>query len=185
MKQIYWVRHCQALGQPPEMALTDLGWAQAKELAGFLEDKGIVRVVASPFVRARESVVPLALRLGLEIEIDDRLGERNVGDLGVDWAVETERAVAVFGQTFEDLDLCFEGGESSREAMGRAIAAVGDALEKDAPVVMASHGNLTALMWMHYDASVGFAHWRALTNPDVLLLTFEGETPTIERIWKG
>jgi 2,3-bisphosphoglycerate-dependent phosphoglycerate mutase len=185
MKQIYWVRHCQALGQPPEMALTDLGWEQAKELAGFLEDKGIVRVVASPFVRARESVVPLALRLGLEIEIDDRLGERNVGDLGVDWAVETERAVAVFGQTFEDLDLCFEGGESSREAMGRAIAAVGDALEKDAPVVMASHGNLTALMWMHYDASVGFAQWQALTNPDVLLLTFEGETPTIERIWKG
>ncbi|MBT3603380.1 MAG: histidine phosphatase family protein [Candidatus Latescibacteria bacterium] len=95
MKQIYWVRHCQALGQSPEMALTDLGWEQAKALADFLGDKGIVRVVASPFVRARESVVPLARRLELAIEIDARLAERNVGDLGVDWEADTEQALAV------------------------------------------------------------------------------------------
>jgi 2,3-bisphosphoglycerate-dependent phosphoglycerate mutase len=185
MKQIYWVRHCQALGQPAEKALTDLGWEQAKGLAGFLENRGIERVVSSPFVRARESVVPLARRLGLAIEIDDRLAERCVGDLGVDWEVDEARALAEFGRTFEDLDLRFPGGESSREAMDRAIGAVGDALWGDVPVVMASHGNLTALMWKYYDRSVGFAHWRALTNPDVLLLTFEGGKPTFERIWEG
>jgi len=185
MKQIYWVRHCQALGQPPEMALTDLGWEQAKELADFLADKGIVKVVSSPFVRARESVVPLALRLGLEIEIDERLAERSVGDLGVDWDVDPKKAVAVFSRTFEDLDLCFEGGESSRTAMYRAIDVVGDALWDDVPVVMASHGNLTSLMWKYYDTSVGFEQWQALTNPDVLLLTFDGGKPDIERIWKG
>ena len=167
------------------MALTDLGWEQAKTLADFLEDKGIVRVVASPFVRARESVVPLARRLGLAIEIDARLAERNVGDLGVDWDVDTEKALAEFGRTFEDLDLCFEGGESSREAMGRAIAAVADALVGAGPVVLASHGNLTTLMWKHYNDSVGFAEWQALTNPDVLLLTFDGDMPSIQRIWEG
>lgn len=185
MKQIYWVRHCKAHGQPPEAALTDLGWEQAKALADFLEDKGIVRVVASPFVRARESVVPLARRLELAIEIDERLAERSVGDLGVDWDVDTEKALAVFGRTFEDLDLCFEGGESSREAMERAVAAVGDALVGEEPVVLASHGNLTTLMWKHYDNSVGFDQWQALMNPDVLLLTFDGDVPSIQRVWEG
>lgn len=185
MKQIYWVRHCEALGQPPEMALTDLGWEQAKALADFLEDKGIVRVVSSPFVRARESVVPLALRLGLEIEIDARLAERNVGDLGVDWEVDKRKAVAEFSRTFDDLALCFDGGESSRAAMDRAIDAIGDALWQKGPVVMASHGNLTALMWKYYDHSVGFKAWQALTNPDVLVLTFNGGKPDIQRIWKG
>ena len=185
MKQIYWVRHCQALGQPPEMALTDLGWEQAKGLADFLEGRGIRRVVSSPFVRARESVVPLALRLGLDIEIDDRLAERNVGDLGVVWEEDTKRALKIYETSFVDLDLCFEGGESSRSAMYRAIDAVGDAIWGDVPVVMASHGTLTTLMWMYYDDAIGFEDWKALTNPDVLLLTFDGGKPTIERIWEG
>jgi len=185
MKLIYWVRHCKAMGQPPEAALTDLGWQQAIELADFLGDRGIRRIVASPFVRARESVVPLARRPELPIEIDDRLRERNVGGLGIDWDMETERAEVEFGKTFEDLDLCFPGGESSRGAMYRAIGAVGDALWDEVPVVMASHGNLTTLMWKYYDAAVGFEQWRALTNPDVLLLTFEGGKPTLQRIWEG
>jgi len=185
MEQVYWVRHCKAEGQPPEARLTDLGWEQAKELGGFLVDRGIVRIVSSPFVRARESVVPLALRLGLEIEIDARFAERNVGDLGVDWDAEPEKAVATFSQTFDDLDLCFPEGESSQVAMDRAIAGVKDTLTGETPVVIASHGNLTTLMWKFYDASVGFAQWQALTNPDVLLLTFDGDTPTIERIWEG
>ena len=40
-------------------------------------------------------MVPLARRLELAIEIDARLAERNVGDLGVDWEADTEQALAV------------------------------------------------------------------------------------------
>lgn len=184
MKHVYWVRHCKATGQPPECPLTDLGWEQAKDLAGFLADRGIVRIVSSPFVRARESVVPLARQLDVEIEIDARFGERVVGDMGIDWETDSERAVAEFGRTFEDLDLRFSEGETSREAMDRAIAGLADVAQGETPAMIASHGNLTTLMWMHFDASVGFDQWQALTNPDVLLLTFDGDVPTVARIWK-
>ena len=45
--------------------------------------------------------------------------------------------------------------------------------------------NLTTLMWKVYDAAVGLEQWRALPNPDVLLLTFEGGRPALQRIWEG
>lgn len=181
MTQIYWVRHCKAEGQPPEAPLTDLGRQQADLLADFLCDRGIRRVVASPFVRARDSVVPLAQRLGLMVGVDARLAERNLGDAGPDWDV----VLPNFKRTFDDLDLVFPGGESSRVAMDRAIAAVTDALKGDVPVVMASHGNLTTLMLRHYDSSYGFEAWQALRNPDVFLLMFDGDSVSIERIWRA
>ena len=72
LKHIYWVRHCKAKGQPPEAPLTEEGKQQAEDLVDFLCNRGIDRIVSSPYVRARDSVVPLAERLGIEIEIDDR-----------------------------------------------------------------------------------------------------------------
>src|SRR5688500_15400614 len=71
--ELYLVRHCQATGQAPDAPLTLVGEAQAQRLADALDRRGIRRIVASPFVRARASVEPLAERLGLTVEVDDRL----------------------------------------------------------------------------------------------------------------
>lgn len=178
MKQIYWVRHCKAEGQSPEAPLTELGGQQADALADFLCECGIRHMVSSPFVRARDSVVPLASRLGLPIVIDNRLSERNLGDAGSNW----DAVLPNFKRTFDDLDLVFPGGESSRTAMNRAIAAVNDALKHEGSVLMASHGNLTTLMLRHYDGSYGFEAWQTLTNPDVFVLTFDEDHVFIKRI---
>ncbi len=179
MKQIYWVRHCKAEGQSPEAPLTELGRQQADALADFLCECGIRYMVSSPFVRARDSVVPLASQLGLPIVIDNRLSERNLGDAGSDW----DAVLPNFKRTFDNLDLVFPGGESSRTAMNRAIATVNDALKHEGSVLMASHGNLTTLLLKYYDPSYGFTSWQALTNPDVFVLTFDTSCVSIERIW--
>ena len=76
MKTIYAVRHCRASGQAPDAPLTAEGVVQAAALADFLAPLGIERIVVSPYLRAQQSIAPLAARLGLVVEQDARLVER-------------------------------------------------------------------------------------------------------------
>jgi broad specificity phosphatase PhoE len=55
--------------------LDERGRRQAEEL-----DLDVNRIVSSPYVRCVQSVEPLAAKLGLEVEIDDRLAEGASGD---------------------------------------------------------------------------------------------------------
>ncbi|MFS0565343.1 histidine phosphatase family protein [Brevibacillus invocatus] len=115
---IFLVRHCQAHGQETDAPLTETGREQAYHLAEFLQKKEIGLIISSPFLRARQSVQPLAEQLGLSVAVDERLGERILcAENHPDWRDMLEK-------TFDDLDLCYPGGESSREAMHRAHSVI-------------------------------------------------------------
>jgi 2,3-bisphosphoglycerate-dependent phosphoglycerate mutase len=168
---LYLIRHCATTGQAPDAPLTDDGSrdaeALADRLAAELAGVGRVRLVSSPYRRALDSIRPLAQRLGLDVQSDDRLRERVLaatpqpGRPAEEWRARLRA-------TFDDLDLRFDGGESSREAMARGVAALEDALAlgADATVVM-THGNLLTLLLRHFDGHSGFETWQALKNPDV------------------
>lgn len=178
MKQLYVVRHCKAEGQPAEARLTPEGIAQAERLAMFMLGQPIERIVSSPFLRARQSALPLASRLGLQVELDDRLAERVLaaGDLP-DWLDR-------LNESFADPDLAFEGGESGRAAQERAVAVAIEALEHSAATsVIVSHGNLITLLLNHFDRRFGFAQWQALSNPDVYRVTVDHSGARVERVW--
>src|SRR5262245_33430887 len=117
-KTLYLVRHCKATSQEPEAVLTGEGYLQATQLAEQLAALPIKRIISSPFVRARQSIAPLAEQLGLPIATDERLAERVLapGDL-LNW-------LAALKTSFEDIDRCLAGGESSRAAMQRASEVV-------------------------------------------------------------
>jgi 8-oxo-dGTP diphosphatase len=51
------------------------GRRQAAELVDLLDSLEVRRIVSSPFTRCVETVEPLAERLGLPVELDDRLAE--------------------------------------------------------------------------------------------------------------
>jgi 8-oxo-dGTP diphosphatase len=56
--------------------LSKAGWAQAEAVAGALVEAGAVGpLVSSPFVRCRQTLEPLAKRLGLDVMRDDSLSE--------------------------------------------------------------------------------------------------------------
>jgi len=59
--------------------LDEGGYAQALALADALAERGIARVVSSPYVRCVETVEPLAAALGLAVELDERLAEGEGG----------------------------------------------------------------------------------------------------------
>lgn len=80
--------------------------------------------------------------------------------------------------------LCYEGGESSRTAMHRAVRVVEEVLQNSSQnAVIVSHGNLISLLLKYYDNRIGFDEWEALTNPDVYQLNFHSDVLVIQRIW--
>lgn len=128
-------------------------------------------------VRAYQSIAPLAERLGLHIEIDERLTERVLASTPrVDWR---ER----LAETFLDLDLYLEGGESSRTAMMRGVAVVSEVLQQAAStIVIVTHGNLMTLVLKYFDDRIGYAEWEQLSNPDVYRVYILGAETHIERL---
>lgn len=77
--QLLLVRHALPLrsepGEGSDPRLSDEGAAQAARLPDALARFPITRLVSSPQVRAIETGRPLADKLGLPIEVDDRLAE--------------------------------------------------------------------------------------------------------------
>lgn len=178
MNQIlYLVRHCQATGQEPDAPLTELGKQQAISLADRFRKVPIGRIISSPFTRAYQSVMPLSERLGLTVEVDERLIERVLSPVPLDnWRKR-------LAETFVDLDLSFEGGESSRIAMTRGVAAVHQAIQETTnSVIIVTHGNLMTLILKYFDEQIGYAEWEKLQNPDVYRVNFSSEGTSVEQM---
>src|SRR5690625_7897252 len=77
-KRIYIVRHCETQGQSPTSPLTEKGHQQAKHLVAFFDNVNIDHIISSPFLRAKQSVEPLSKERHIDIEIDERLQERQL-----------------------------------------------------------------------------------------------------------
>lgn len=154
------------------------GELQAEKLADFLADRDVKHIVSSPYERAYRTVAPFANRHGIDAVLDDRLAERVLsGESHPDWRERLMR-------TYDDLDLCYEGGESSRTAMRRAVQVVEEVANRgNANAVIVSHGNLISLLLKYYDDRIGFSEWEKLTNPDVYQLIFASDKPIIRRVW--
>ncbi|HLG27987.1 MAG TPA: histidine phosphatase family protein [Paenisporosarcina sp.] len=175
MKMVYLVRHCSATGQEPDAKLTDPGHKQAVELASFFKDIKINHIISSPYTRAQHSIQPTAQFKNISMTIDENLAERTLSTSNLpNW-------LELLEETFTNLDLKLDGGESSREATNRALKVVN---ESPTNCVLVTHGNLLSLILKHFDDSIGFQEWKSLSNPDVYLLSIVNNESTIEHLWK-
>jgi broad specificity phosphatase PhoE len=83
---VYLVRHGQTplnksgvlrgLADPP---LDETGRRQAERLGAALGSRGLVAVISSPLLRARQTARPVAERAGLEVSVDQCLLDRDYG----------------------------------------------------------------------------------------------------------
>jgi broad specificity phosphatase PhoE len=62
-------------GRLPGFRLSELGAQMAKAAAQVLADRDVVRVVASPLERARETAEPIAAQFKVDVDVDERLLE--------------------------------------------------------------------------------------------------------------
>jgi 2,3-bisphosphoglycerate-dependent phosphoglycerate mutase len=178
LKILYIVRHAKAEGQPFESRLTEEGRKQAVKLAGFFKDKPVDFIYSSPFIRALETVGPLAESKGLDVSADSRLGERVLSSLYFDdWQDKLT-------QSFDDFGLRFENGETQEEGMARAASILEEALQRpEEHILLASHGNLSTLLLRYFDGQSGFDVLMKMSNPDVFRIAISVDGHVLERIW--
>ncbi|RPF52194.1 histidine phosphatase family protein [Aquisalibacillus elongatus] len=179
-KNIYIIRHCQAEGQHPEAPLTNKGFKQADELSHFLSEFELDHVISSPFLRAVQTIRPYIIKEKMSLEIDERLSERVLSNEHFsDW-LEKLRT------TFNQMDLKYEGGESSNEAQGRIINVINEILDSEHQnVAIVTHGGIMSLLLKYYEDAFGFNEWQGLTRPDVYQLTISNEGHDLNRLWEN
>jgi 2,3-bisphosphoglycerate-dependent phosphoglycerate mutase len=148
----------------------------AERLAG----RPIVAVYTSPSRRSVETVEPLARYLGLRPEVVPDLRERELP------AVPLEEFEAAIREAWTSPDEAPRGGESNVRAQRRGLAVVRTVAERHvgSHVVLATHGNLLALILNALDQTFAYECWRRLSFPDIYQLTFVGaELRRVERLW--
>ncbi|WP_242271247.1 histidine phosphatase family protein [Bacillus cereus group sp. BfR-BA-01310] len=181
MKKIIVMRHCSATGQERNAELTNEGRDQSNTLAKFLIENHlqIDYIISSPFVRAIDSIRPYALQANLSIQEDERLAERVLSDAPMDdWMQKLE-------YTFTNIDIAYSGGESTKQAMDRAISLIQEVLKLEHDTtLLVTHGNLLTLILKHFDHTIGFGEWKTLTNPDIYEITID-EQCIIKRLWEA
>jgi len=97
---VFLVRHAGAgdredwEGDDRRRPLTNKGWKQARGIAEQLEPRGVRRLISSPYLRCVQTLEPLAERLGLPIQKDDRLAE-GAGLAALDLAREAGEGAAL------------------------------------------------------------------------------------------
>jgi broad specificity phosphatase PhoE len=126
----------QGRADPP---LSDLGRRQAEVAAETIRDLAVTRVFASPLVRAHQTATIVADALGLAVEPDPRLQERDAGE----WTGKTRSEIEAGWPGFLSGGRRPAGFETDDILHERAIAAVRDiAGHASEPVVVISHGGL-------------------------------------------
>src|ERR1700722_10569910 len=121
--------------------LTAKGMRDAEQLREMRASTRIDAVYSSPYLRARQTIEPIAQARGLAIETVEDLRERLLSPVDLpNWRAHLKRS-------WNDFDYAPPGGETSREAQARVVRVLDMVAARHAggTVILASHGNLIAL----------------------------------------
>jgi 2,3-bisphosphoglycerate-dependent phosphoglycerate mutase len=173
---VWFVRHAQSIwnearlvqGQSDAPGLSSLGIGQARELAARLAGTGAGSVLSSDLLRAMETAGPIAARLGVSLDADPQLRERNLGAFEGGSSAELIPAVTGYdGGGVVDPDARPPGGESLRELYARVNGCVeGFRSSPPAPVFVAvTHGGFMRVARACLEGtSVDSMRWPATPN---------------------
>jgi 2,3-bisphosphoglycerate-dependent phosphoglycerate mutase len=153
--------------------LSAAGVAQAQALAERFASDRVARLISSDLGRAQETARPIAARLGIPIEIDPAMRERNYGIFEGRTHDEIERDHPVAYASFSSRDPAYviPGGESAVAFAARvlraleriAVARAGDR------VAVVTHGGVLGVVYRHVmkvpaDAERGYTLANASVN---------------------
>ncbi|MBI5413309.1 class I tRNA ligase family protein [Candidatus Peregrinibacteria bacterium] len=130
--------------------LTQVGKEQAEKSAKKNKDKKIDMIFCSPFPRALETAEILAKQLGVEIAVDERLREHNMG-------VFDGKSTDSYLKSFEDYEELYskkvEAGESFKEMEIRVLEFVNNLNQKYAGknIMLVTHGDVIRAIAKYFD----------------------------------
>jgi 2,3-bisphosphoglycerate-dependent phosphoglycerate mutase len=150
--------------------LTAKGIRDAAQLSDEYASTRIDAAYSSPYLRARQTIEPMARARGLAIDTIEDLRERLLsgGELP-DWRAHLRRS-------WNDFDYAPPGGESGRVAQARVVRVLDTIASRHSAgtVIVASHGNLIALALHAFMPGVDYAFWESIPMPAVFRLIRDG-----------
>jgi len=166
--------------------LTDVGLAQARALADRLADERIEHVISSDLGRARQTAAPIVGRLGIGIDFDPELRERNYGNFEGRTYGEIERddPEAYAFLTRRDPAYVIPGGESGDAFSARVLRALERVADAHAGhrIAVVTHGGVLGVLYRHATAFLPSAnHSYSQANASVNHVRFGAGRWTIER----
>jgi broad specificity phosphatase PhoE len=158
-RNLYLVRHaeCASLRQTDDEsnlsdeqnALTESGWQQAAALGAALSRliSGPVRIMASDLRRAVETSTAVGRALGLTVEYDERLRERDFGDVT---QISTGQLRELQAMAHAAPRERIRGAESVAEHFARVRQALCELLSSDdRDVIVIAHGGTLDCLQLH------------------------------------
>lgn len=182
MPAIYLIRHAQsnpAIQDDRTRPLTAEGLRDTHLITACLRDRGIARILSSPYERTIRTVTHLAEALDLPIETDEDFRERDAGGWHGDRFLDFVRS------QWQDLDYTAPGGESLRQVQKRNMAALRRAMEKypGEPLAIATHGTAMGTILNHFDPQWGYQSFLRILDvmPYIVRLEIDTEGRCIAR----
>ncbi len=149
MTTVYFIRHAQSdrfTQDDRTRPLTAEGLSDTIKITEALSDKGITHIISSPYKRTIQTVTNLSEKLGLSIETDEGLRERNAGK----WHGENFKDF--IKAQWEDFDYHILDGECLKDVQSRNIKALRHYLDRYSgeTIAIATHGTALSTIINYY-----------------------------------
>lgn len=130
-----------SIGGHNDNPLSEKGRLEAEAAAAWLAPRGIGAIMASRYGRTQETAAPLASALGLQVRVDARLDEIDVGftDRMPDEEIEARWPGFLASYRAFDSDFRYPGGESGADVSLRVASLLASALEAGVDTVAYTH----------------------------------------------
>jgi 2,3-bisphosphoglycerate-dependent phosphoglycerate mutase len=170
---IYFIRHAETLYRAEDLdfnrPLSPKGLEDAKGLINNFKDIQIDAIYSSPYLRAIDTIKPLAVDQDLDIVLINNLKERKVADHYIDDFFEFA------SKQWNDFEYSLPGGESLKEIQKRGIQALQKIVNnhQEGNIIIAGHGTWLGVMLNYFDDIYNYEFWKSIKMPDIFLFKYE------------
>jgi broad specificity phosphatase PhoE len=131
-----------------DIGLDPTGLAQVSTFAELFSGVRVSEILSSDLLRCRETVAPIALATGMDVQFTERLRERKFGDWeGSPYMSVAPRMAEIAESLGQDLtEVRPPNGESFADVWTRLSLVVDELRQADGTVVVVSHGGALAVL---------------------------------------
>lgn len=181
MTIVYFVRHAHSVYTPDEYKrpISEAGRVEALKLIKIFENIDVQAMYASSYMRAVQTIEPIARVKKLSITQLEALNERLLSNKPV------ENFAEAILKVWQNPMFAYPGGESNVEAQNRAVPVLKELLKQheNEAIVIGTHGNILTLMLQAFDKNYGLEFWQGLAMPDVIKAEFSyDQLVSVEKI---
>lgn len=173
MRNIYFVRHSirDTTIQEDQIApLTFEGHQLAVKLVDLFKEKSIKHIFSSPYLRAIQTIQPIADFYQLDVALVEELHERKVGTWVANFPEFTKKQ-------WQDFDYHLAQGESLNQVLQRILPVYQEILDETTDdIIICGHGTAFAVLFYHLTkGQFTYEEFKEMEMPDVFIAKYQGK----------